>query len=96
MQIFPIRPPNTCHRCATPISTGYALNADEAATGKAICEQCAKPQLIPQDDGGRADGLPMFMMNRAELVAEAERLGITVPKRATKADIAALIMQAES
>lgn len=44
LKLFTLNYPNTCTQCATPITEGYALNADIANAGAALCAKCAGKQ----------------------------------------------------
>lgn len=41
LKLFPLKDPSTCSQCATPIELGYAVNADVANSGGALCGKCA-------------------------------------------------------
>ena len=69
---------------------GLALHgAGRTVPAEALEEAQARIAELEAQMGGKADG-----PTRAKLVEEAERLGLAVPSKATKAEIAALIAQA--
>lgn len=40
-KLFTLAFPNTCTKCEAPITEGYAINADVANSGGALCAKCA-------------------------------------------------------
>lgn len=84
--------PNTCSQCAAgPLATVYAPNQDQANAGAGLCPKCAG---VGEAAAAPKQPKPITKMNKAELLAEATRLGLTADESMTNAQLLDLIAAA--
>ncbi len=81
--------PNTCASCgAGPLTTVYAPNQDQANAGAGLCANCAG---VAPKEAAPPSGKSITDMTKAELLAEAQQLGIATTDSMTKAQLLDLI-----